>query len=157
VNLSKQDDGGESSMRRTNGSRDLQAKGSPDQSDRGAAIMLVEPDGDLRRVIAASLRIYDWKVIQATSPSSAADKLDDARVDVLLLGVGSSPESNTKLVEAYREEEYLDGSVGMVLLMTSHRIQERWREILRPDAVIYKPFDMRYLCQRIAQLIEARG
>lgn len=144
-------------MRKANGSRDLQANGSPDESNTGAAILLVEPDADLRRVIAASLRIYDWKVIQATSPSSAADKLDEGKVDVLLLGVGSSPETNTELVEAYREGEYKDGGVGMVLLMTSHRIQERWREILRPDGVIYKPFDMRYLCQRIAKLIEARG
>lgn len=116
----------------------------------------MESDSDLRRVIAASLRIYEWKVIQATSPSNATEKLDEGIVDVLLLGMGSTPESNSRLIDAYRRGEH-DEHAGMVLLMTSHRIQEPWRERLNPDAVIYKPFDMRYLCQRISQLIEASG
>jgi DNA-binding response OmpR family regulator len=138
------------------GSNGPQAVVPGDRSNAGAAILLVEPDSDLCKVIAASLRIYEWRVIQATSPSSATEKLGEGDVDVLLLGMGASPESNSELVEAYRQADHEQGA-GMVLLMTSQRIQEYWRERLRPDAVIYKPFDMRYLCQRIAQLIETSG
>lgn len=125
-------------------------------SGDSTAILLVERDRDLRRVIAASLKLNEWEVIQANSITKAAGRVQDGRVDLLLLGITAAPEESIQLVRRYRQLDGDEGS-GLVLIMITDRLQEEWRERLAPDAVVYKPFDMRYLCERVEGLLERRG
>jgi DNA-binding response OmpR family regulator len=144
-------------MSATEEEKKRRVNGPDHASGHTTAILLVERDNDLRRVIAASLSINDWEVIQANSLASATNKVEDGDVDLLLLGIESSSEKNIRLVRTFRQ---VDGGErgGLVLLMTSERIKEEWRERLKPDAVVYKPFDMRFLCERIEGLLrDAQG
>jgi CheY-like chemotaxis protein len=122
--------------------------------DQPQSVLLVEPDSDLRRVIAASLENRGWHVLQASSQQSARRLMAHARPEVLITELSAAADSqadNANLIDVFRqrapEEHY-------VLVTTSHRPPRAWREANQPDGVVYKPFDVRHLCRRVQTLAE---
>lgn len=116
-------------------------------------VLLVEADPDLRRVIAASLEQHDWNVLQAESAATAAMMLEVESPDVLVLELDLPLEENGKLIDDFRKRKAMKEPCP-VLLTTSRRPESEWRRKHHPDAVVYKPYDVRLLQSRIRTLLE---
>lgn len=116
------------------------------------SVLLVEPDSDLRRVIAASLENKGWQVLQAADKQSARRLMAHTQPEVLIteLSAVADGQSSSNLIKLFRQrapEEHF------VLVTTSHRPPRAWREAHQPDGVVYKPLDVRHLCRRVQSLI----
>lgn len=119
--------------------------------DRGSAVLLQESDRDLRRVVAESLEQRGWRVLEADGRRQAQAVLESGPCpSVLIVEFGLSDQSTEAIIDAYRQHA---SKAGKVVITTERRLRDEWRQSFRPDAVIYKPFDTRYLVKFIRNLI----
>ena len=116
-------------------------------SPNRTTVLLVERDKDLRRVISASLAQMDVDVLEARDDKEARQILKKDRVKILIVEHDWKQSRNTNVIEAYREQ--MKGETGTVLVTTKDRLNDDWREQQNPLTVLYKPFDVRYLCRLI--------
>jgi DNA-binding response OmpR family regulator len=116
-------------------------------SPNRTTVLLVERDKDLRRVISASLAQMDVDVLEARDDKEARQILKKDRVKILIVEHDWKHSRNTNVIEAYREQ--MKGETGTVLVTTKDRLNDDWREQQNPLTVLYKPFDVRYLCRLI--------
>lgn len=123
-----------------------------DNHDR-TAILLVEKDNDLRRVISASLTQIGLRVLEASDDEEARQALDKDHVNILIVEHDWQYGKNSDVIEAFREQT--SGEAGTVLVTTKDRLDDKWRQQHNPLTVLYKPFDIRYLC-RLVKTFEKR-
>jgi DNA-binding NtrC family response regulator len=116
-------------------------------SPNRTTVLLVERDKDLRRVISASLAQMDVNVLEARDDKEARQILEKDHVKILIVEHDWKHSKNTNVIEAYREQ--MKGEIGKVLVTTKDRLDDNWREQQNPLTVLYKPFDVRYLCRLI--------
>ena len=122
-----------------------------DNHDR-TAILLVEKDSDLRRVISASLAQIGLRVLEASDDQEAKQALEKDRVNILIVEHDWQYRKNTNVIKAFREQ--MGREAGTVLVTTKDRLDDTWRQQHNPLTVLYKPFDIRYLCRLIKDLVE---
>ena len=116
--------------------------------------LLVEANHHLRQVIAASLENKDWRVLEASSGGFGEELLAREKPDVLIVEYLPKSEADSAIIDAYRSE---DGDDGYVVLTTLDRPTRAWVQKHQPDAIIYKPFDVRYLQRRMDEMIQEKG
>jgi DNA-binding response OmpR family regulator len=116
-------------------------------SPNRTTVLLVERDKDLRRVISASLAQMNVDVLEAKDDKDAREIMKKDHVKILIVEHDWKYSKNTNVIEAYREQ--MKGETGTVLVTTKDRLNDDWRKQQKPLAVIYKPFDVRYLCRLI--------
>ena len=122
-----------------------------DNHDR-TAILLVEKDSDLRRVISASLTQIGLRVLEASDDQEARQALEKDRVNILIVEHDWQYRKNTNVIKAFREQ--MGREAGTVLVTTKDRLDDTWRQQHNPLTVLYKPFDIRYLCRLVKALEE---
>jgi two-component system phosphate regulon response regulator PhoB len=134
---------------------DSQRKSSGEErnNENVITILLVESSDDLRNVLAASLQQQGWQVMQAESEKAARQILDNNNPDVLVLEFDPPRGIDGDLIEIFHEKH---GSMkgGSVLLMAKQRPTQDWWQRYCPDTIIFKPFDVRFLCSRIRAMIQ---
>jgi DNA-binding response OmpR family regulator len=116
-------------------------------SPNRTTILLVERDKDLRRVISASLAQLELHVFEAKDNQEANQILQKERVKILIVEHDWQGSKNTNVIDAYRNQ--IGGETGTVLVTTKDRLDDDWREQQKPTTVLYKPFDVRYLCRLV--------
>jgi len=116
-------------------------------------ILLVESSDDLRNVLVASLQQQGWQVMQADSEKAARQILDNNNPDVLVLEFDPPHGIEGDLIEIFHEKHGLEKG-GAVLLMAKQRPTQDWWQRYCPDTIIFKPFDVRFLCSRIHAMIQ---
>ncbi|MGD2156924.1 MAG: response regulator [Anaerolineales bacterium] len=123
-----------------------------DVKDRSqaATVLLLEQEDSLRRVIVLTLKQMGMKVLEASDAPSARKYLKNHNPDLFVLNFDHPSGKNGNLINLYREKTGVDQ--GGVLLTTTQRPDDNWRELYKPDIVVYKPFDIRYLVKRITTL-----
>lgn len=114
-----------------------------------ATVLLYEREASLRKVVAASLRQIGLRILEAGHARDVWKVLETERPDLFILELDRTTGEDCALIEAYREQ---DGG-GAVILTTMQRPSDGWRKRYQPEAVIYKPYDVRFLCNRIRSLI----
>lgn len=114
-----------------------------------ATVLLLETENSLRRVVAASLQQLGLRIIEAEDADAAREHLQDEAPDLFVLELDHPSGENGALIDAYREQS----DEGAVVLTTTERPKDDWRQRYQPEAVVYKPFDVRYLSRRIRHLI----
>jgi DNA-binding response OmpR family regulator len=123
------------------------SEGEHMNSTNRTTVLLVERDKDLRRVISASLAQMDVDVLEARDDKEARQILKKDHVKILIVEHDWKHSKNTNVIETYREQ--MKGETGTVLVTTKDRLNDGWREQQNPLTVLYKPFDVRYLCRLI--------
>lgn len=118
-----------------------------------ATVLLYERETSLRKVVAASLTQMGLRIVEAGSARAAWQKLESEQPDLFVLELDHPAGENGALIDAYRE---MDGE-GAVVLTTTQRPNDGWRQRYQPEAVIYKPYDVRFLCNRISGLVPAES
>lgn len=117
-----------------------------------ATVLLLESDASLRKVVAASLQQRGLRIVEAADAGRARRKLHKEDPDLFVLELDHPGGQHGGLIDAYRRRN--EG--GAVLLTTTERPQDGWRERYQPEAVVYKPFDVRLLAKRVRRLIRSR-
>lgn len=116
------------------------------------SILLIESDPDLRKVITLSLRQEGYDILDAGDVTQAYDFMQDRPPEILILELDFPHGNNGALIEAYRGSH--NPSTGRVVLTTTQRPGDEWRKKYQPDAVIYKPFDVRQLCDLVKDQVQ---
>lgn len=114
-----------------------------------ATVLLYERETSLRKVVAASLRQMGLRIVEAGNAAAARRRMEAEQPDLFLLELDHPAGENGALIDAYRAME----GQGAVVLTTTRRPNNGWRQRYQPEAVIYKPYDVRYLCNRIRRLV----
>jgi DNA-binding response OmpR family regulator len=114
-------------------------------------VLLVESDESLSRVISVSITELRMRVLEAADLESAMDLLKTEHPEVLVIEYDFPFGHNGKLIDVFRQHK--GKRQGYVVVTTTRRLDALWRRQYRPDATLYKPFDIRELCKTIKSLI----
>jgi DNA-binding response OmpR family regulator len=114
-------------------------------------VLLVESEDSLRRVISVSISELNIRVLEAVDLESAMDLLKNESPDVLIIEYDFPFGHNGELIETFRRSE--ENQEGYVIVTTTNRIANPWRYKYGPDAILYKPFDIRGLFKTVKSLI----
>lgn len=112
-------------------------------------VLLLETERSLRKVVAASLQQLGLRIIEAEDAEAARQHLQGGAPDLFVLELDHPSGDNGALIDAYRAQS----DEGAVVLTTTERPKDDWRQRYQPEAVVYKPFDVRYLLRRVRRLI----
>jgi two-component system KDP operon response regulator KdpE len=121
-----------------------------DEDTKNATVLLLEQEDSLRRVIVLTLKQLGIDVLEASDENSARKCLERKTPDLFIINLDSPTGKKGQLIKLFREKS--GDEQGAVLLTTTQRPEDKWRQRFRPDVVIYKPFDIRYLMRRIIAL-----
>lgn len=114
-------------------------------------VLLVESEDSLRRIMSVSITELKIRVLEAADLESAMDMLKTEHPEVLVIEYDFPFGHNGKLIELFRRHK--EKRQGYVVVTTTRRLDALWRRQYRPDATLYKPFDIRELCKTIKSLI----
>lgn len=114
-------------------------------------ILIIEHDPELRKIMKISLEQLGVKVTVAGRFTNALQSIQGGKLDLLVVDFGLADGDPGKLVAAFRQN--MKDKKGAVIVTTADRLEDAWRRKHRPDSVIYKPFDIRYLNRSIGALI----
>ena len=120
-----------------------------------ANILLLEREHDLRKAIALSMLQMDMHVTEASTIEQARnyiqeqlpDTADDFSRKVFILDLDFPDGKSSELINLFRQKN--DGQQAIVLVITAERPMDTWRTIYKPDAILYKPLDVRYLIKKL--------
>jgi DNA-binding response OmpR family regulator len=115
-------------------------------------LLLLERDPGLRKSVKLTLEQDGLDVWDVQDEVDAQEILERKSPDLLVLDHENLAEHLGELIALYRENR--EEEEGIVLVTTARRIDDSWRLRYEPDLVVYKPFDVRFLCRRIKSLIE---
>jgi DNA-binding response OmpR family regulator len=121
------------------------------------SILLVESDLDLRRVMTLSLQQVGFDVFDASDMPHAYEILKEESPEILILELDFPHGNNGALINTYRKLHDQDLKDGAVILTTTRRPGDAWRKTYQPDAVVYKPFDVRGLCDLVRCHIQSNS
>lgn len=121
------------------------------------SILLIETNPDLRRVISLSLQQQGFRILEVIDVAQAYEILKKKSPELLILELDIPNGNNGALIEAYRRCLEQDTGNGKVILTTTLRPGDAWRRRYKPDAVIYKPFDVRRLCDLVKDKIQSKS
>ena len=115
--------------------------------DQSLSVLLLEPESNLRRAIAVTLQQLNMHVFEAADAKSARSILEHQTPRLLILEFDSTNGWAGDLIDSFRQKN--GNGQSLVLLTTSERPGDVWRQRYQPDIVVYKPFDIRYLTRCI--------
>jgi DNA-binding response OmpR family regulator len=114
-------------------------------------VLLVESENSLRRVLSASLNELGLRVFEAPDMDNARDLLNTECPDLLITELDFPFGRNGELIELFRKNKGERHS--SVVVTTTQRFGDAWRNRYQPDVTLYKPFDIRLLCKSVSKLL----
>lgn len=114
-------------------------------------IIVIDRDAGLRRSIRLTLQRRGYEVRDAGDENGINRLMEQECADLVVIDQDSFPEISGQLIEHFRRKG-VDGSPHVVLT-TGRRVDSAWRKKYRPDLVLYKPLDIRFLYRRIKDLL----
>ena len=121
---------------------------------RPARVLLVDDNMTLCKTMSYILEHKGYEVQTAGDGDTAVERVKEQAYDLILMDI-KMPDPNG--VETYRMIKTIRPDVK-VLMMTAYAVPDLIQDSLREGAiaVIYKPFDMDNLLEKIEQLVRKR-
>jgi two-component system alkaline phosphatase synthesis response regulator PhoP len=123
-------------------------------------VLLVDDEEDIVDTIKYSLELRGFDVDTAFDGITALSKARAGRYGIMILDV-MLPGHNGYEVSRLLKEEMQDGSLNSfgIILITARKLDNTFREEFvstwsKADMVIYKPFEMEDLMEKMGSLIE---
>lgn len=113
-------------------------------------ILLIEHDAELRQIMELSLQQAGLVVVAVSRYANALQLLNQKPPEIFIIDFDLRDGDPGELIAAYCQDSSF--SAGTVVVTTTERLKDEWRRAHQPDAVVYKPFDMRYLIRLIRML-----
>ena len=115
--------------------------------DMQAYILLMEKDPELRKIMRISLEQVGHKVVTEHKFANVTQTLQKEPPEVFVVDFDLRQGDPGRLMATYRQ--HMKGNRGAVIVLTSERLEDDWRQKHQPDSVIYKPFDIRFFLRLI--------
>ena len=110
-------------------------------------ILIVEDDPQLCKLMVHSIENLGIPVLTSDKADEAIEIYQQETPDLVILDMeGETPHMN--IADAISDQNQSE-----IVLLRSTRLDDELRSKLQPTEVIYKPFDTRYLCRRIVEII----
>jgi DNA-binding response OmpR family regulator len=123
-------------------------------------VLLVDDEEDIVDTVKYSLELRGFDVDSAFDGVTALSKARTGKYDIMILDV-MLPGHNGYEVSRLLKEEMQDGSLTSfgIILITARKLDNAFREEFvstwsKADIVIYKPFEMEDLVEKIGSLVE---
>ncbi len=123
--------------------------------DSKSQVLIIEHDPALRKIMEISLEQAGVRVEAVSRYANALQILQQEPPKVFIVDFDLRDGDPGRLITAYRQHP--KGNDGTVMVSTAHRLEDEWRREHRPDSVIYKPFDIRYLIRKIFLLTKNKS
>jgi len=121
-----------------------------DDCVKSANVLVVDDDGDVRRMLAEYLEAHDYHVETAADGAEMRERLAQTVPDVVLLDVGLPGEDGLSLARFLRERY----SVGIIMVTAADGVVDRVVGLeVGADDYIAKPFDPRELRARLKSVL----
>ena len=114
-------------------------------------ILIMEKDRGLLKSISLTLQRHGIQVARVSAETGPQESGVADSPDLLLVDHDSYPEISGEWIQMLREQN--PRKPLSVIVTTSHRMDETWRQKYRPDLVLYKPYDIRFLFRAIRSLL----
>jgi DNA-binding response OmpR family regulator len=118
-------------------------------------VLLLEPDAGLSHSIIAHLEQNHLQVFHARTMNFALEILERVVPDILITELKMPRLTNGLIIDRFREVGNPQQKT-FVLVTSFERLSDEVCGRYQPDAVIYKPFDVRQLYRRIESMV-AKG
>jgi DNA-binding response OmpR family regulator len=110
-------------------------------------ILIIEDDPMLGKALARSLENLGVSVISIDEPADAVELIMQVSPSLVIVDM----EDSNPQMDIY--EEIRNRTQTDLLLLRSERLHGAMRTKLQPKEVIYKPFDTRFVCRRVLDLL----
>lgn len=130
---------------------DENPKRQADDERTGPEILFVEPDAGLRKSISLTFKEKGLPIHTANNEGRIRRILEHKPPDIFVFDFKSFMKTSGEWIRIFRKQD--DGGKRLVVVMTTQRLEDAWRKKYKPDVVLYKPIDVRFLYRRIQQLI----
>ena len=121
---------------------------TPDHNgNQDRPILILEDDKKLCRVMVRAIENLGYPVLSTSSPAEATQLIDNEEPNLVIVGLEDERPSRS-VFELIKQRDKVD-----LLLLRTDRLDSQTRRAVQPVEVVYKPFDTRYLCRRIEDLL----
>ena len=124
-----------------------------------ARILVVDDQEDIVETISFCLEQEDYEVVQANDGLKALSVAREVQPDLIVLDVMLPGENGYQIARQLRED-WQTGKISKrpnVLLLTARKVEKRREDFLQiwsgADDVLYKPFDLDQLMERVDQML----
>jgi DNA-binding response OmpR family regulator len=129
---------------------------------RSKKVLVVDDKSDIVEIVSFCLLQEGFEVSAAFDGRQALDKARAEEPDVIVLDV-MLPHENGYQVARFLREDYKEGRISKlprIMLLTARAVMDREREEFLQtwsgvDAVMYKPFELEELVQRVIGLLRS--
>ena len=109
--------------------------------------MILEDDKKLCLVMVRAIENLGYPVLSTSNPAEAKQLIDNQAPNLVIVGLEDEKPSRS-IFEKIKQSDEVD-----LLLLRTDRLDTKTRRVVQPIEVVYKPFDTRYLCRRIEDLL----
>ncbi|HDS00400.1 MAG TPA: response regulator [candidate division Zixibacteria bacterium] len=110
-------------------------------------ILILEDDKKLSRVMVRAIENLGFPVLSTSNPAEATKLIEDEGPNLVIVGL-ENENAGRSIFKKIKQQDEVD-----LLLLRSDRLDTQTRREVQPTEVVYKPFDTRYLCRRIEDLL----
>lgn len=118
-----------------------------DNGNQDRPILILEDDKKLCLVMVRAIENLGYPVLSTSNPAEAKQLIDNQAPNLVIVGLEDEKPSRS-IFEKIKQSDEVD-----LLLLRTDRLDTKTRRVVQPIEVVYKPFDTRYLCRRIEDLL----
>jgi CheY-like chemotaxis protein/two-component sensor histidine kinase len=126
---------------------------TPGVRDRGATVLVIDDDDDVRAFLAESLESLGYSVVSAEDGPSGLDQLERHRPDLVLLDYAMPGMNGAEVARAAREER----PDTPIVFVTGYAESDQIEAALGPDVpILRKPFTVAQLAAAVDEQIAVK-
>jgi DNA-binding response OmpR family regulator len=122
---------------------------------RKKTILIIEQELNIANGLKAILEKEDYQVISTSSPYAIKDILEDKNPCLVIINISIPKELGLNILRKTKESFPYAPIIAMSVYSSSFSTKELNR--LGADDFIAKPFDVKYLKEKIEELLEQKG
>ncbi|MEA5077039.1 MAG: response regulator transcription factor [Anaerolineaceae bacterium] len=115
-------------------------------TERAKRILIVDDEPDIRRFLRASLKLYQYEILEAATGKEAIQMVDDHRPDLIILDLGLPDLDGVEVTRQVRQTSHIP-----IIILSVRNSENEKIEALDAGAEDYltKPFGMGELLARV--------
>lgn len=119
------------------------------------SILIVEDNDDLQLLFQLVLESEGYEVVIANNGTDALDSIDTIRPQLILMDIMMPGISGIEVARSIKQKQDYE-SLPILLVSAIDRLQDRQLDYSKASGILYKPFDLDELLDRVEYLTSDR-
>lgn len=119
------------------------------------SILIVEDNDDLQLLFQLVLESEGYEVVIANNGTDALDSIDTIRPQLILMDIMMPGISGIEVARSIKQKQDYE-SLPILLVSAIDRLQDRQLDYSKASGILYKPFDLDELIDRVEYLTSDR-